>query len=178
MPVKAHDQAQATSTPTTGWLRTYPVEPYSAYWHLSLTVRNFDKALRKAIEALKNGKAEPLVPIEQEVGSKKNGYQQLSYRVPVDRIDKVVKSLQKLGTGEPTVRAAMIDPAVFDEAKERLSKLDVEAADNKDALAKMPATGAAVTEIRQNLANAVRVHEQAKTRILINIELRQSPPLK
>lgn len=173
----AHAQGETVSSSPVAkyWLRMYPVEAYAEFWHFGLKVKDLAKALPKVLSTLKKNGAEALVPIGNEVSSKMHGYQQLSFRVPDDAAARTVKTLGDLGDVEGLVKTPGGDPAVAQEAAEKLDKLKDEQRANKDALGKMPTTTALEAEVVDHLELVLKAHREAQGRVLLNIELQEMP---
>ncbi|MBI3507578.1 MAG: hypothetical protein HY059_22305 [Proteobacteria bacterium] len=175
-PSFAQNQAPPNTPVAKYWLRMYPLEPFESYWHVTLTVDSVQKATAAALEIMKKNGGEPTIPLALEVSSRKDPYQQLSYKVSAAKTGKIVKALQKLGAAESSSRVPVTAPSVFVEAKDKLLKLEAETGSNIEALSKMPAVSALANELVEHLVNVVRVHDASKDRALLNIELKQAAP--
>ncbi len=154
------------------WLRMYQPPAFFEIWRLTLSVKDFDKALKKALEIL-DKKGESMVPLANMAGSEKAGFQQLSYRVPADSAPKVFSALQKLGETEDLQKNPGIDPKLRDEVGEKLTRLRFERDSHEIALRDSPAIRGAVDEIVSHLEAFQKTDAEAKGRILLNVQIQQ-----
>ncbi|MBI5200958.1 MAG: hypothetical protein HY925_05175 [Elusimicrobia bacterium] len=157
------------------WLRAYQPPTFSEIWRLTLSVKDFKKSLGKALDIL-GKKGESMLPLENMAGSEKNGFQQLSYKLPADAAPKAFAALQKLGDVEGLQKNPGIDPAVREEVRTKLQLLKDERTKTEAALRDSPSIRGAVDEIVAHLEAFQKTDEAARKRILFNIQLQQKKP--
>ncbi|MBI4346513.1 MAG: hypothetical protein HY553_06640 [Elusimicrobia bacterium] len=148
------------------WLRVYPKPEVGEIWRLSITVKDFQRGLDRAVELL-NKRGQSVLPLQNMAGSEKGGFQQLSYRLPADAAPKVLAALQKLGEVEDVQKRPAVQPGVREEVQEKLAKLRGE----RERLGELPATRSAVAEIVAHLESVEKAEDAAKARVLLNLQL-------
>ena len=160
------------------WMRLYPLPAYGSIWRMNLAVKDFNKALPRITEALQKKGGEPVVPLSNMAGSEKNKFQQLSYRLPAATAEAALSAVQKLGEVEELQKNPGFDPATHAEVESKLSQLRQESSSNADALAKMPALGAAASELIAHLEQVRGADIAAAGRVLLNLQVRERPAAK
>lgn len=155
------------------WLRTYATDPYAEYWHLNLTVADLGKAMAKSEAVLRKRGGEPVAAPSQLASSRNPPYQQLSWKLPIRTAAKALEGLRKLGVTEGLTQTPASNARLPIEVFEKRDKLRLETRENARALARLPATSALALDLLDHLDRVLRLQEDAKGRVLLNIELRQ-----
>lgn len=163
------------ATPAPYWLRLYPPQPYSEYWHLKLRVADMEKASAAVQSALKRQGGKLAAPLSQMAYSREHKYQQMSFQVPARSAEKALRAIQGLGALEFLAKNPGFNGTLARERKEKLDGLQADMSAHRDELSRMPAVSALAGEMLAHLQQAETMQRQAADKVLFNVELQQSP---
>lgn len=155
------------------WLQQYPLESYSQIWHVRLKVKSLDRALPDVIKTLQKNGGVSTIPLGNTVASKLHGYQQLSFQFSRRSAERAVRRLKKFGTldNSPAIGTGADDPQIGADIDDKLRRLKSEGEANREALERMPAVSALVSEMAEHLKAVKNSRENAKDRVLVNFEI-------
>ncbi len=154
------------------WLKIYQSSPVRENWTVYLDVEDFDKDLPRVLESLAKSKALITRPLSGFASSRRKKVQQLSYRIPEKKAGKALKKLRKIGRLEK--RRVIPSPRVpIKEVREKTRKLSAEKKAHAEALSRMPAVSALVSELLEHLRHVESV-EKSERSVLVNLTIRES----
>lgn len=155
------------------WFKTYSTAPYKEYWTAELTVKDFPTTMPKVVDAVAKNGGKLTQPLRNFASSKTDESQQLSFSMPAPGAKALLKSLRTLGKlPDPAVRTTGA-PIPVDEVKAKIAVLMKEKTEHADALAKVPASAAAVEEILEHLLLVEEVSSRTETEVLVNLQVRR-----
>lgn len=154
------------------WLKTYPVREYGAFWHYDLEVRNLPKNKDKILDILRKSGGELTQPLENFPSTKDGKYQQLSYKIARNDVEKAFKELKKLTTIKRSTQKDD-NSAYIEEATEKLIKLRADSDAGKDELKRLPAISELAGELQAHLEKVVGAFDSSKDRVLLNLVLEE-----
>ncbi len=153
------------------WLKTYRVSTISENWTLELEVKDFDKDMPEVLQMFARSGAEITRPLSDFASSKRYRVQQVVYRLRKKVMKRLLKKLRRIGkVGNPGIIPSPRVP--LDEIRKKSKKLQAEKKVNTEALAKMPAVSALVSELQAHLAE-VEQAARAPRSILVNLTIRE-----
>jgi len=151
------------------WLKTYSVSPYSAYWSLTLEVKDLDKDLPRLLELLKKEKAELTEPFSNFAASRIQKVQQLSAKVPPKTIGALLKKIRKLGAPSLLIQRPNEDRGRLSEVQRKIQMLKKEKSEHQEDLAQMPAISALTDQVLADLLAAQSLYVKPDVPILLNL---------
>ena len=161
--------------PPVHWLKNYAVAPFREFWSARLTVKDLDESLPKVVAGLERAGAEMTQKMAAFISSPSGRVQQLSFRVPAKKADKVLKAARKLGrlTG-PDVRPSL-DAVTLDEVRAKRAALDADRKARAAELATMPAVSAVADELAAQLRAAESALLKRDEQLLLNLTIEGQP---
>ena len=155
------------------WFKTYSTAPYAEIWTGDLALNNFSSDLPKVVKAIEAGGGALTQPIGNQVSSRKDQTQQLTFSLPRDNAKALVKALRAFGDmPEPVVRPMGV-PIPLDEVRAKITVMMKEKSDHGADLSRVPAAAAAEEEILEHLLMV----EELATRVVVearfNLTVRQ-----
>lgn len=157
------------------WLKEYSLSPYREYWTVDAEVKNFEKDLPTAIEAVRKSGGRFTQPVESFASSRESKIQQLSLAISREGAKKLLKTLRKLGpTGEPRVRMEM-NQIPAKEVKEKSDRLIKEKTENAAELARLPAAASLLDEALERLMFYEELAKKTDSEVLFNLTVRGRP---
>ncbi|MBI5595607.1 MAG: hypothetical protein HY928_05895 [Elusimicrobia bacterium] len=168
--------AWAQAVPGGFWMKRYPERRYGALWHLELTTRDFQKAKARVEKVLAKRGGVSTVPADSQVGSDKVRYLQWSYVFSRRDAEKAAADLKEAGTPRREGRQENLRGEADAEIASKHERLKAERAAAGTLFERLPATAAAVEEIRAHLEAVLRASEDSEDRVLFNLSLEQEAP--
>lgn len=155
------------------WLKIYSTAPIREFWTGTLTLKDPDAALPKALKAIEAEGGRLTAPLADFAAAKDGSERQLSLGVPRRRAAALLKRLRKLGElPDPLARSAGA-PIPLAEVKAKADRLIKEQATQAAALAKVPAAAAAAREILEHLLLVEEVAEKSEPQVVFNLTVRR-----
>lgn len=168
--------AWAQAVPGGFWMRRYPERRYGALWHLELTTKDFLKAKSRVEKVLAKRRGVSTVPAASQVGSDKVLYMQWSYVFSRRDAEKAAADLKEAGTPRREGRQENLRGEADAEIASKLERLKAERAAAGTLFERLPATAAAVEEIREHLERVLKALDDSEDRVLLNLSLEQETP--
>ncbi|MFI5362838.1 MAG: hypothetical protein ACHQ49_12770 [Elusimicrobiota bacterium] len=155
------------------WFKTYSTAPYAEIWTGDLALKHFARDLPKIVKAIENNGGALTQPLANFVSSQKDQTQQLSFSLPRDRAQALLKAFRTMGDmAEPAVRP-MGTPIPIKEVRAKIDVMMKEKTDHGAELARVPAAAAAEEEILEHLLLVEELSSRAVSELRFNLLVRQ-----
>jgi hypothetical protein len=157
------------------WLKEYSLSPYREYWTVEAELKNYDRDLPAAIEAVSKNGGRFTQPVESFASSRESKTQQLSLAISREGAKKLLKVLRKLGTApDPRVRMEM-NQIPAKEVKEKSDRLIKEKTEHAAELARLPAAASLLEETLERLMFYEELAKKTDSEVLFNLTVRGRP---
>lgn len=159
--------------PAKYWLKRYPLRRYGAFWHLSLEVKDFDRAVGKTLKIMRKYKGKSPLPLDNMAGSDKGKYQQLSFRLSRKKGRKALAKLRKLGRVKHENQRENLAPEISGEVGSKLNRLREERRAGAPSLERLSSVAAAIDELIAHLEGVDVAYRASEDLILLNMVIQE-----